>query len=115
MLSASVAQNPTMAVREGTKNRKNAAGVSNWLGRESMGPNPPTWLIAQNKSARPATMRKGAAQPSSLRMLSGPRTMTYILMSQKTMKQIPGPAPKLDQAGQTNCIVALIAAPPIQV
>ena len=41
MLSASVAQKPTIAVSEGMKKPMKSAALSKRLGAESMGPRPP--------------------------------------------------------------------------
>src|SRR5580692_11609543 len=57
----SVAQNPTIPVRPGTKKAQKAAGEWNWEGRCNTGPRPPCTLeMAQYRRASAASGRKNA-------------------------------------------------------
>jgi len=115
MLSASVAQKPTMAVSEGTKKTKNSRPVWNLLGRARIGPRPPARAIAQPRSASPATIKNGAAQASSRLIELLPRTTIYMFQSQKAKKAIHTAPGTLSQTGNAVRSMVWIAVPPIQV
>src|SRR3954468_10245924 len=88
MFSATVAQNPTIPVSDGMKNRINSALVLNLLGVFSTGPKPPALLTVHHSNATPTVSRKGAPTPSSTRMVSMPFHTTHMLISQNPKKQI---------------------------
>ena len=60
--------------------------VANRPGAASVGPKPPARVTAQASSARPATIRKGAAQASRNLIDSLPFTTMYMFQSQNTAK-----------------------------
>src|SRR5208283_3275511 len=75
MFRDNVAQNPTIAVREGINILKYSPKDLNLLGAERRGPNPFAAVIIQITRARPRMMTKGAAQFSKIRTASMPRRM----------------------------------------
>src|SRR3954447_4754102 len=101
MLSATVAQNPTMPVSDGIKNRINSALVLNLLGVLSTGPKPPALLTVHQSSATPTISRNGAPTPSSTRIVSMPLHTTHMLSSRKPKKQIQMPPGMVAVDGQT--------------
>src|SRR5579864_583500 len=88
MLSATVAQNPTMPVSEGMKKRTNSPEVWNLLGALSTGPNPPASEVIHHSISSPTPSMKGAAMPSKILMVSMPRQTTNMFSAQKAKKQI---------------------------
>src|SRR4051812_17045289 len=100
MLRASVAQKPTMAVRDGTKNARKAPVVLNLLGCARIGPKPFARRAAQPSRAKPATIRNGAAQASSRLMALLPRTTMYMFHDQKMKNEIQTPPGTRCQAGK---------------
>src|SRR5688572_17142215 len=78
MLSASVAQNPTIAVSEGQNVAQNRPSLlppgSNCEGEDIMVPKPPALLSAHHTSTRHITILIGADQVSSQRIESVPFT-----------------------------------------
>src|SRR5262245_50725961 len=100
MLSDNVAQNPTMPVRAGKKNWKNAGVLSNFEGCCRIGPNPSAAEIAQNKSASAASGKKKALKTRSFRMLSTPRYTIHMLSSQKRTNVIAGPVARPKDSGR---------------
>ncbi len=96
MLSESVAQKPTWAVRLAPKTVQKAAEVSNLSGWAKMGPNPSAADQAQPTSATPTRRRKGALRVSSHLIASMPRRMMATLMAQKARKaaSCPGEMPR---------------------
>src|SRR5258708_5010537 len=92
MLSASVAQNPTIAVSEGQNTLQNCPDFSppsmNLEGCDIIAPKPPVWLTAQPTSTRHITILIGALYDSSQRIESVPCTTKYSCSAQKTRKQI---------------------------
>src|SRR6202167_6526688 len=87
MLSASVAQYPTIAVSEGKKTARNAPVEWNWLGVESMEPKLPALMRTQMSSAVAITNMKGAPKACRWRMDSTPRHTTTMFSNQKPRKQ----------------------------
>eukprot|EP00982_Pelagococcus_subviridis_P000180 1435-Pelagococcus_subviridis.AAC.2 len=88
MLSDSVAQNPTTAVTEGKNTDQNcparAPPAANALGADSITPSPPAAPYAHINSAAVSAINTGAANRSSVRMLSIPRhTMTTCAVQNK--------------------------------
>src|SRR5688572_20123722 len=112
MFRASVAQNPTMAVSDGTKKAMNSAVDLKRLGRARIGPSPPARDIAQASSASPEASRKGAAHASRNLMDSLPRTTTYMFHSQNTANAIHTPPGTCAQPGQAVVNIVWIAWPP---
>ena len=92
MLSATVAQNPTMPVNEGTKNLRNSPVVWNFEGLLSTGPKPPALRVIHQSSSRPTPNMKGAPMPSSTLMVSIPRQITNMFNSQNSRKHTQGSA-----------------------
>src|SRR5213596_1938294 len=92
MLSATVAQNPTMPVNDGMKNRTNSAESLNLLGALRTGPKPPASEVIHQSISRPTPSMNGAATPSRILIVSMPRQTTSILSPQKKKKQAPIPA-----------------------
>src|ERR1700722_9761584 len=111
MLSATVAQNPTMPVSEGMKNFMNSAVDLNLLGVLSTGPRTPAWLVTQHRRGEPTPSIKGAAMPSKNLIVSIPRQITRMLRSQNAPKH----AHREPLNGHKMLIIAKIAWPPIQV
>ena len=79
MLSESVAQKPTIAVRPGrnrvkkkSKNERSARPCTSASDSARIAPRLPTFVMAQTSSATPARIRNGAASVSSHLMLSVP-------------------------------------------
>src|SRR6516164_11744141 len=62
MYSDSVAQNPIMAVSDGTKTGQNSESVRNFAGRDRRGPSPLAVRIAHQTSTAVITSTNGAAQ-----------------------------------------------------
>src|ERR1019366_3548796 len=91
MLSATVAQKPTMPVSDGIKKRRNSALVRNLLGALSTGPRPPALPVIHHNRSRPMPSMKGAPMPSRNLMVSIPRQITAMLSVQKAKKQIQAP------------------------
>ncbi len=100
MLSASVAQKPTIAVSEGTKKATNSSVVAKRLGAASVGPKPPARVTAHASKASPATIRNGAAHASRNLIESLPFTTTYMFNSQKMAK------PRNMAKGGSHCGIA---------
>src|ERR1035437_7879285 len=115
MLSATVAQKPTMPVSDGIKKRRNSAVVGNLLGARSTGPSPPALPVIHHKSRRPMPSMNGAPMPSRNLMVSMPRQMTAMLSPQKAKKQIHAQPGELAAAGQRILSREKMACPPIQV
>src|SRR3954463_10487782 len=65
MFSESVAQKPTIAVSCGTKTRQNSPGVLNFEPCEKSSRTEPSFHVAHQSRASPATIRNGAAHDSS--------------------------------------------------
>src|SRR5687767_11752387 len=92
MLSDSVAQNPTIAVRPGRNTWTShcppeyAEGVTRLDEWARIVPSPPAAHIAQPSSARPTAIRNGAAKFSSHLIDSVPRHTNTTLISQKPKK-----------------------------
>src|SRR5580704_15004331 len=91
MLSATVAQNATTPVNDGTKNRKNSLNVWNLDGVANIGPNPPALPRAHSRSATPINSRNGAVIPCRNRIVLIPRTITTRFSNQKNTKQAGTP------------------------
>jgi len=87
MLSATVAQKPTMPVSEGMKKRRNSAVLWNLLGALSTGPRPPALPVIHHRRRSPIPSMKGAPMPSRNLMVSMPRQMTAMFSAQKAKKQ----------------------------
>src|ERR1700676_5530444 len=102
MLSATVAQKPTMPVSDGIKKRMNSAVVLNLLGVLSTGPKPPALLVIQNKSSSPIPSMNGAPMPSRNFMVAMPRQTTSILSSQKAKKHTQETPACVAAAGQST-------------
>src|SRR5215467_13804545 len=92
MLSATVAQNPTMPVSDGTKNRRNSAVLWNLLGALRTGPKPPASEVIHHSISKPTDSMNGAATPSRILIVSMPRQTTSMLSPQKKKKQTHMPA-----------------------
>src|ERR1051325_482402 len=88
MLSATVAQKPTMPVRDGMKKRMKSAVEWNLLGALSTGPRPPALPVIHQSSSSPMPSMNGAPMPSRNLMVSMPRQMTNMLRPQNAKKQI---------------------------
>jgi hypothetical protein len=101
IFSATVAQNPTIPVSDGMKNRMNSAVVWNLLSPFSTTPRPPALLVTHHSSSNPTASRNGAPRFSSMRMLSTPFQTTHILINQKAKKQIQIPDVICAVAGHT--------------
>src|SRR4051794_15267525 len=115
MFNATVAQNPTIPVSDGTKKRMNSAVVLNLLGVLSTGPNPPALLTVNHSSASPTISRNGAPTPSSTLIVSMPFQTTHMLTAQTPKKQTQTPpgVPAID--GHAIFAIDQIACPPIHV
>jgi len=87
MLSATVAQNPTMPVSDGMKCLKNSPVDVNLLGSLSTGPKPPALPVIHHNSSSPTPSITGAPMPSRNLMVSMPRQITAMLSAQKAKKQ----------------------------
>jgi hypothetical protein len=76
MLSESVAQNPTLAVREATKKGQNCPAFgppnANFDGWESISPKPPAAEYAHANSTRPSVINSGALMFKRMRIDSIP-------------------------------------------
>src|SRR6185436_4949188 len=92
MLSATVAQKPTMPVSDGIKNRTNSAVVWNLLGALRTGPKPPASDVIHHSMSKPTASMNGAATPSSTLMVSMPCQTTSMFSPQKKKKQIHMPS-----------------------
>jgi hypothetical protein len=114
MLSATVAQNPTMPVSDGMKNLTNSALEWNLLGALSTGPRPPALPVIHQSSSRPIASIKGAPMPSRILIVSMPRQITAILSSQKAKKQIHWPPAACAAPGHRILSMEKMAWPPIQ-
>src|SRR6188474_2005618 len=99
MLSATVAQNPTMPVSDGMKKRRNSPVVLNLLGAERTGPKPPAREVIHHSRIRPTRSMKGAATSSRIRIDSMPFQTTAMLRAQKKKKQPQSPADEPLAAG----------------
>ncbi len=88
MFKDTVAQNPTVAFRAGTRNFRNSAKLLNFDGDDSMGPKPPALRYAHPNNSRPTANRIGALMPCRNRMYSMPLRMTARFINQKARKQI---------------------------
>src|ERR1039457_2056193 len=106
MLSARVAQNPTVAVSEGMKAAKNSAWVENLLGVLRTGPKPPAWRTIHHSSSSPIASMNGALIPSRSLMVSMPRRITTMFKAQKKKKQIHAAALVLAKGGHTILAMA---------
>src|SRR5712692_4105852 len=115
MLSATVAQNPTMPVSDGMKNRTKSAVSWNLLGALRTGPKPPASDVIHQSISRPTQSMNGAATPSRTLMVSMPRQTTSMLSPQKKKKQAHIPDEDPLAAGHRICSMVKIACPPIQV
>src|ERR1017187_2646815 len=115
MLSATVAQKPTMPVSDGIKKRRNSALVRNLLGALSTGPRPPAFPVIHHNRRSPMPSMKGAPMPSRNLMVSMPRHMTAMLSAQKAKKQIQAPPGEAAAPGQKIFSMEKMASPPIQV
>ena len=73
MFRESVAQKPTIAVREGTKTGRKSDSVWNFPGALKSGPTPPACRSAHTSSIAVITSTKGAAQFSTFRRRFIPR------------------------------------------
>ena len=73
MFSDSVAQNPIIAVSDGTKTGQNSASVRNFPGRASSGPKPFARETAHQSRTAVIMSTNGAAQFSTSRTRSMPR------------------------------------------
>src|SRR5437016_5468437 len=115
MLSATVAQNPTMPVSEGMKKSTNSAVVWNLLGALRTGPKPPASDVIHHSINSPTESMNGAATPSRNLMVSMPRQTTSIFSAQNKKKHdhIAGEDPLA--AGQRIWSIVKMACPPIQV
>jgi hypothetical protein len=82
------------------KTLRNWAVFPNEDGRASTGPNPPARFVAHTSSARPATIKNGAAQASSTLIELLPRTTMYMFQAQKSMN------PKAWANGGSHCGIA---------
>src|SRR5215471_14944426 len=93
MFSESVAQNPTMAVSCGMNTRQKSALVANLEPDANKLRGLPvavrTLTIAHASSAKPATIRNGAAHDSSHLIELMPCHTKWRLMSQNTRKHAP--------------------------
>src|SRR5262249_47749547 len=114
MLSATVAQNPTMPVRDGTKKCRNSLVVLNLLGVLKTGPKPPAFLVIHHSSSKPTASMNGAPTPSKNLMVSMPRQITAMFSSQKAKKQIQGVAAWAAAVGSKTRNIEKMACPPIQ-
>ena len=85
----------------------------NWLGSESMGPNPPALCSAKKSSSSPITSMKGAEKPCRKRMLSTPRHTTNILSAQNPRKHAHTAHGTAATPGQITTSMAKMAWPPI--
>src|ERR1700676_4583407 len=92
MFSATVAQNPTIAVSDGTKKWKNSPAVLNLLGALRTGPKPPALRVIHHSNSSATPSMNGAPMPSRNLMVSMPRQTTNMFSSQKEKKQIQGAA-----------------------
>src|SRR5258705_9506159 len=115
MFRETVAQNPTVAFRAGTRNLRKSSKLLNREGDESIGPKPPAVRYAHPNSRRPTASRIGALMPCRKRMYSIPLRTTARLMSQKVRKQIAVLYGRRPQPGASVEINVLIASPPIHV
>src|SRR5258708_27820766 len=88
MLSATVAQNPTMPVSDGIKKRTNSAESRNLLGALRTGPKPPARDVIHHSISSPTESMNGAATPSRILIVSMPRQTTNMFSVQKEKKQI---------------------------
>src|SRR5437667_12135024 len=75
-----------MPVRAGTKNLKNSAEDWNLLGCRLIGPKPCAARTAHARSTSPTRILNGADQASRNLILSIPRIMTAMVISQKITK-----------------------------
>src|SRR6185503_6074647 len=101
MLSATVAQKPTIPVSDGMKKRINSAVVWNLLSLLRTFERPPALLVTHQRRSRPTASRNGAPRLSSARMVSTPFQTTHMLISQKPKKQIQMPEAICAVEGQT--------------
>src|SRR5258708_21366731 len=99
MLSATVDQNPTIPVSDGTKNLKNSPLVWNLLGAPNTGPRPPAWLVTHHSSSTATVSMNGALMLSKDLIVSIPRQTTYMLSAQNAKKQIHRLASQRPAAG----------------
>src|SRR5579859_5979074 len=88
MFSATVAQNPTMPVNDGTKKRRNSPVVLNLLGVPNTGPKPPAFRVIHHKSKSPTPSINGAPMPAKNLIVSIPRQMTSIFSNQNAKKHV---------------------------
>ena len=107
MLSDNVAQNPTMAVNDGKNTFMKSALVANLEGCDKMGPKPPAFTYAQPSSARPTTIKNGAAKLSNHLMLSVPLTMNHTFMAQNTRNPSASPVESPSHGGRIAGSVAM--------
>ena len=114
MLSATVAQKPTMPVSDGMKKRTNSAVEWNLLGALSTGPRPPAFPEIHQSSRRPIANMNGAPMPSRILMVSMPRQITAMFSNQKAKKQAHWPPAMFPAAGQIIFSMEKMAWPPIQ-
>src|SRR6266536_5138082 len=115
MFNATVAQNPTIPVNEGMKNRRNSPVVWNLLGALRTGPKPPASEVIHHSISRPTASMKGAATSSRNLIDSMPRHTTIMFKAQKKKKQAHMASEDPLVAGQRICSMVKIACPPSQV
>src|ERR1700678_3997173 len=99
MFRATVGQKPTIPVSDGMKNFMKSAVAWNLLGALRTGPRPPALPVIHQRSNSPTISMNGALIPSRKRMVSMPRQITAMLISQKAKKQIHGPVWELVNDG----------------
>src|SRR2546427_4689276 len=115
MLSATVAQNPTIPVSDGMKKRTNSAVLWNLLGALRTGPNPPASDVIHHSISSPTESMNGAATPSRILIVSMPRQTTSMFSAQKKKKQDHIAVDDPFAAGQRIWSMVKMACPPIQV
>src|ERR1700688_3358677 len=109
MFRATVAQKPTIPVKDGMKNFKNGAVEWNLLGVLSTGPRPPAWLVTHHSNSKPTPSMKGAAIPSRNLIASIPPQMTKIFRAQNAKKHAKA-APS-DALNDHKCVTTIVWEP----
>src|SRR5579875_369724 len=122
MFSDRVAQNAIIPISEGMKTGQKRDPQPSFGGWEKIGPKPPTRSTIQAISARNPAITSGAAQFSNRRIMSMPRQMISIWITQKIANDshiVHGYPPKTAAVAQPGPAslptMTKIAWPPIQV
>jgi hypothetical protein len=115
MFKATVAQKPTIAVSDGTKNRQSSRPDRNLPGELRTGPIPPASRTTHHSITTPIMSKKGADTFSTSRIKSKPFQTTYTFSAQKTPKQIHNDVSEPPSVGHAMPSIVWIAWPPIHV